>query len=109
VGAILTAGFAGCGGASHPKAASIRVPRLIGMKGVSAANHIYAAGLCLADTEYGAASGKYNVVIAQTPAPGIEAAAKSGVTITVIPAGPSGTVYAFRAPGCSQPLNAPVG
>ena len=80
------------------------------MKSVKATERIYAHGLCLHDIRYGVFNGRNNEVLEQFPRAGASVPAGAWVTITVTPAGMSGTVYDVACPpGCERPLNDPIG
>ena len=80
------------------------------MKSVKATERIYAQGLCLHDIRNGTFNGRNNEVLEQSPQAGASVPAGTWVTITVTPAGLSGSVYdVARPPGCERPLNDPVG
>ena len=75
------------------------------MKSVMATEHIYASGLCLYEIRFGAFNGRNNEVLEQFPQAGASIAAGSSVTITVTPAGLSGSVYQVpRPPSCERPV-----
>jgi len=77
----------------------------VGLKSVEATERIYAGGLCLHDIRFGASNGRYNEVLEQIPRAGIAVPRDTSVTITVTPAGPSGTVYSIARPPWSYPVS----
>lgn len=106
VGAVL---LVGCGGKSSAEQ-SVLVPDLVGMKSVKATQRIYDSGLCLHDIRFGTFNGRHNEVLDQSPPAGASVAGGTSVTITVTPAGLSGSIYAFDPfNGCERPLTGPIG
>jgi beta-lactam-binding protein with PASTA domain len=80
------------------------------MKSVKATERIYARGLCLHDIRFGAFNGRNNEVLEQSPRADALVPAGTSVTLTVTPAGQSGSMFVVARPAaCEQPLNDPIG
>lgn len=92
---VIATFSASCG--NH--AATVRVPRLVGLTGEDAYNRLAAAQLCpkTLDATYLSFDGTYLIgpyVIGQNPPAGTEVRRLAQVALHFAPSGPSGTVYA---------------